>query len=197
MLILGIRVADDEHIAGRELRNEMLTRFCGIEDPESHIDIADKGKPYLKDMNIGFSVSHSHGIAICCVNTGSSTPLSTENILPFDSDLFIWDGGSDFEIGADIEFINDAVSEATIERISRRCYSSDEKKLLTDNESRFLNFFRMWTMKESFGKLKGSGLASVSLLDTENSPKELEFHSHKVSFNGKDFIISVCFNKDS
>lgn len=90
----------------------------------------DYGKPYLDDTNIFFNISHSGDYAICAL--------------------------SDKEIGIDIQQIRKTTSN-----ITEKCFSDDETKYINsfENDDKLEAFYRIWTLKESFIKNIGVGLA--------------------------------------
>lgn len=103
----------------------------------------EHGKPYLKRFpQICFNISHSNGIAVCAISQSG--------------------------VGIDVERIG--AFRATVAR-----------RVLTEKEIEFLEtlaehergemFYRFWTLKESYLKLDGSGLA--------RDPREIEFQMEK------------------
>lgn len=89
------------------------------------------GKPYIKDKDIFFNLSHSENTIMCAV--------------------------SDMEIGCDTEKITDIDLE-----IAKRFFCGTEYEMIakerTDEGKRDM-FFRLWTLKESFVKATGLGMA--------------------------------------
>lgn len=84
-----------------------------------------KGKPYFKDSDIYFSISHSKGLFAILVGKGPC--------------------GVDLQVATDCNY----------EKIAKRFFK--------ERESRFVQiwgeygFFRLWTMREAFGKCTGQG----------------------------------------
>ncbi|NLC41122.1 MAG: 4'-phosphopantetheinyl transferase superfamily protein, partial [Clostridiaceae bacterium] len=100
------------------------------------IRLGDKGKPYLSD-DLFFNISHSGNKVVCSF--------------------------SDEEVGVDIEQIL-PVDEALIRQVS---VSSEQAYLLQlEPEVQRREFFALWTAKESYMKLLGTGLSLA--------PKQLE-----------------------
>ncbi|MGN0106617.1 MAG: 4'-phosphopantetheinyl transferase family protein [Hominilimicola sp.] len=95
------------------------------------LEYGKNGKPYIRDKNIYFNLSHSENTVMCAV--------------------------SDMEIGCDVEKVTDIDLE-----IAKRFFHSAEYEMLvkarTDEEKRDM-FFRLWTLKESFLKATGLGMA--------------------------------------
>ena len=95
------------------------------------LEYGKNGKPYIKDKDIYFNLSHSETTVMCAV--------------------------SDLEIGCDAEKITDIDLE-----IAKRFFCGTEYEMIakerSDEEKRDM-FFRLWTLKESFVKATGLGMA--------------------------------------
>lgn len=100
--------------------------------PEAKVLFTEKGKPYFKDYpDIHFNLSHSGTMAMLCI--------------------------SDLTVGCDLE----EISRAPL-NIASRYFSEKENKFLNsieDPEERNRNFYKIWTLKESYIKATGSGLS--------------------------------------
>lgn len=116
------------------LLHDVLCRELGLLKKNGapfEIVYAKGGKPYLKDYpNVYFNLSHS-GDYVCCVV-------------------------SDIPVGIDIQKITDVK-----EGLARRFFTDrDNQKLeACSKEERKKMFFRMWSIKESYIKLTGRGMA--------------------------------------
>lgn len=118
-----------EHELGRTLLYDGLKAEYGR---EWELCEEEHKKPYLKDTaNIYFNISHTKGLVIC--------------------------GISDREIGVDVECIKE-FHEAVAKKI---CSSWELSFILSASTEREKEerFFRIWTLKESFIKAIGKGLA--------------------------------------
>lgn len=126
----------DKYKHGRDkylaLGAELLLRYglcqAGLSELPLSLEFGEHGKPYLKDSDIFFSLSHSGDWAVCAV--------------------------SDIEVGCDIERIR-PVDLKLARRFSPEEYSAI---ISADEENRLELFFRCWTLKESFMKATGLGL---------------------------------------
>ena len=120
--------------------------------------LGDKGKPYLSD-SLFYNISHSGSKVVCSF--------------------------SDEEVGVDIEQIL-PVDENLIRQVS---VSSEQAYLLQlEPEVQKQKFFDLWTAKESYMKLLGTGL---SLLPTQ---LELSFGTElRIRDAGKQ--VKVCFRQ--
>lgn len=94
---------------------------------------------------------------------------------------------SEVEIGVDIEETS-PIRPAVL----RRCFNEEEQEWIGDNPKRFT---QLWTMKEAYIKMTGTGLSvpakevSVPLpIETINVSDKLFIHS----ISEKSFVISIC-----
>lgn len=97
---------------------------------------------------------------------------------------------SQSEIGVDAESIREAT-----DRVMKRCYSDSEIAYVDSAEDKDTEFTRLWTLKESYVKLTGEGIATdlkSICFDLENA----ESFSDKLSFSqlmiGNTHIVSIC-----
>jgi 4'-phosphopantetheinyl transferase len=122
------------------------------------------GKPYLKSGNIYFNLSHSEKRAMCVV--------------------------SPFEVGCDTEKITDVDME-----IPKHFFCPSEYEMLvniSDENERNDMFYGLWTLKESFVKLLGTGMKTppngfeISVNDGEISVLQ-NIDDRKYNFAEYDF----------
>ncbi|MBQ4526836.1 MAG: 4'-phosphopantetheinyl transferase superfamily protein [Clostridia bacterium] len=150
-----------------------ITLCGGLKSLGADIDslIFDKhpnGKPYIKNSDIHFSLSHSGTFAVCAI--------------------------SDSDVGADIEEITEFNP-----RLAKRYFNKTEYDHIfsksTPEEQRN-EFFRIWTLKESYVKFTGKGISgfpdSTLILNQEphllNDVHGLNF----LEFDLPSYKISVC-----
>ncbi len=127
-------------------------------DPED-VRTGEYGKPYLPEGGFFFSLANKASKAIMVT--------------------------SDNDIGCDLEFIAEReFSQLVIDRN----FFPGEKKILDslNEEERVRGFFEMWTKKEAYGKLIGTGLTDAVLLDTSC------IENGRFSIGGREFLMSVC-----
>lgn len=136
-----------EHQAGLNLLRYGLKDIYHLpfskEDFTEELGKGEHGKPYLKRFpQICFNISHSNGIAVCAI--------------------------SQSEVGIDVERIGTFRSA-----VARRVLTEKEIEFLETlaEHERGEMFYRFWTLKESYLKLDGSGLA--------RDPREVEFQMGK------------------
>ncbi len=114
------------------LASEVLLNYAITKQyPEIQIPVSYKknnyGKPYFENNNIFFNISHSGNYAVCAL--------------------------SNQEIGIDIEKIRDINATG----LSRKVFSDLEKKYFECSKNPIDDFFRIWTLKESYMKARGLG----------------------------------------
>ncbi len=147
--ILRLRFDGDKKrsILGEALARQGISAKCGILQEEILFGREDYGKPFCKNANVHFNISHSKEMVACAV--------------------------SENKIGVDIEKMRNL--ETRITRIS--CTEDDLLFVFGfngipdefDTES-LMRFFRLWTAKEAYFKYCGTGivkLKDVSYKDIE------------------------------
>lgn len=140
------------------------------------IEIDENGKLYLPDIdNFFFSLSHSGEYAACVI--------------------------CDVPVGVDIQ-----QKRATKANIAKRFFKTEETKYIEKHpyEKRDDLFFRYWTGKESYLKLKGQGilggldtffidLDEKKIVDEYNDNREIYLKEYRCL---EDYYISVaCYSK--
>jgi phosphopantetheinyl transferase len=126
---------------------------------------SEKGKPYLKNTDIEFNISHSKKFALI--------------------------GKSKHKIGVDIEFIN---KDEDILNTMDFFLSQEEKDwVLEDNL--WNRFYQMWTMKEARLKCDGDGITVSffpSLMRDEKNKWQYPGYSMSSSLINEDYAYSIC-----
>ncbi|MED3781060.1 4'-phosphopantetheinyl transferase superfamily protein [Heyndrickxia sporothermodurans] len=131
----------------------------------SHIKICKNefGKPYLRDYpNVHYNISHTRGIIVCAV--------------------------SDMPVGIDIEKI-----KAFNKRVPERFFTKSERNYIFENkDNQDERFAEIWTMKESYVKWVGKGMAiSFDSFDVRKIIKgNIIIKTKKID----RYILSVCFS---
>lgn len=147
----------------------LLNEFYGVCADESMIIRGEHGKPYIKGYeDIFFNISHC--------------------------DRAIAVAFGECQLGIDVECIDRPATQSLAKRICSR----DEYECLINSNDFITDFYKIWTLKESYIKAIGRGL-SFSLKDVNFSivgekitcnQKNYLFSQHLF----KDFVISVCYN---
>lgn len=116
-------------LAAGLLLNAAMEREYGLS--EFSVETASHGKPYLAGQSgIHFNLSHSGTVAVCTV--------------------------SDTEVGADIEKID---APHDMMRLANRFFSLLECNAILMSHDPKEAFCRLWTLRESYVKMRGEGFA--------------------------------------
>ncbi|MGN0403012.1 MAG: 4'-phosphopantetheinyl transferase family protein [Acetatifactor sp.] len=124
------------------------------------------GKPYLKEIPIQFSISHSGRFVLCAV--------------------------SEREIGADIQRMED---RTRVRRLAERFFAEDEKQFLAGcerEEELKRRFYELWTKKEALGKLTGEGIFTNKTTQPVRERRDLDWLEVPAP---EGYVISVCRHK--
>lgn len=111
------------------LLSEILLKEYSVELTKDNIHYNDCNKPYLKNSNIYFNISHSRNLIAIIID--------------------------EKECGIDIEYID---YSKDISKICKRVLSNKEQKLLKFKINKYKYFYKLWTKKEAFYKKQGSGI---------------------------------------
>lgn len=120
-------------LMGRILLRYAVIREYGIVPQNTDIERNKFGKPrFCKEDNPYFSISHTKSCVACAVC-------------------------DDADVGIDVETLSPGVDR---QRIADRMFTDGERAYIYETETgRDERFCRIWTMKESYSKLMGLGLA--------------------------------------
>lgn len=142
-------------------------------DENAEISVDGKGKPYLKGRNdLYFNLSHSGNLVMCAV--------------------------SEREVGCDIERVQSGRLD-----VAKRFFTDEERAFVdlgADEDEKNTRFARVWTLKESFVKANGAGLAlglrNFSVVPN-GEPITLDFDGKRYNFYEIDtkndgYKASVC-----
>lgn len=156
-----------EHELGRQLLRHGLEQEYGR---TWDVCVGKTGKPYLKDeQGVYFNISHTKGVVVC--------------------------GISNRMIGVDVERIrrfNEAV-------VKKACTQREQEYVFSgsDDRERAVRFCRIWTLKESYVKAIGKGLA-YSMQDIEFQIGEQDIESTIPGWDyeqfpyGEEYMVAVC-----
>lgn len=131
-------------VAGEMLARKAISQWCNV-PPESIVFFTkEHNKPYAKDLNVEFNISHSGDMVVCAV---SNTPIGIdiEKIRPIDLKIAK-------------RFCNEEELKYLFGFAPR-----DEDFSYTENKEILTRFFSLWTAKEAYGKCVGDGLASINM----------------------------------
>ena len=139
------RFEDDKKrtVVGEMLARQAISEWCGVPEESIVFEIAGHGKPYAKDLNVEFNISHSADMVVCVVD---ATPVGVdiEKIRPVDLNTSKRIFSKD-----EIRYIFECIPDA-----------DDYNRYL--NDAVLQRFFELWTKKEAYGKLLGLGVFAES-----------------------------------
>lgn len=133
-------------VAGEMLARQSISEWCGVPEESIVFEIAEHGKPYAKDLNIEFNISHSADIVVCVVDA-NPVGVDIEKIRP-----------------VDLNTAKRIFSEKEIQYIFE-CSPKIENYNHYLNDAVLQRFFELWTKKETYGKLVGTGIFAESNAD--------------------------------
>ena len=157
----------NENDKKRTVTGEMLARLaiskkCNVKVEDIVFLKKEHGKPFAKDLDIEFNVSHSEDLVVCAINN-TAVGIDIEKIRPIN--LLV---AKRFCTQKELEYLFGYTP--CLEDFK----FTEDKNLLT-------RFYELWTAKEAFGKFLGSGLANISCPAKENVKTITE----------NDYIISI------
>ena len=115
------------------LLRHILGRYLRTAPERLSISTTPQGKPFLRNRELHFNLSHSEGTAVIAICRKR-------------------------EIGVDIEMVR-PVPESS--EIARRWFSTSENKWIQASPEPALAFLRCWVCREALLKASGSGLAAA------------------------------------
>ncbi len=181
MIYVGAAFCEDNknamHKCGEKLRNSML-HALGL-DSMSGVAIAQNGRPFYKNGNADFSISHSSGVCVCAVAVRGETGEHPNSLFVLNADTYA--------VGIDIEPLD---GERNHERIVKKHFTFSEKEYVGNSRERF---FEVWTAKESLCKMTGEGLGKISSVDSKKLPRGICLVTKKIPFGGRPFALSLCY----
>lgn len=123
--------ADAEHaILSRGILRILLTNYLAVAPESIHLERNKNGKPFLKNTELEFNVSHSRDRMLVAITAGRA-------------------------VGVDIEFHRENVQ---MNAISKRWFSPEEQTFLQSSDKPTRTFFDIWSKKEAYIKALGLGI---------------------------------------
>jgi 4'-phosphopantetheinyl transferase len=144
-------------VIGRALARTMLSRYAPIPPREWPIEIDDRGRPELRltptgTCDLRFNLSHTPGLIACAVTVGR-------------------------EVGIDVEYIRRQLTYDIPERFFSPREVADLRALPAAEQD--IAFFDYWTLKESYIKARGLGLAlplgQFTFIRYSDAPPAIQF----------------------
>lgn len=145
------QVAADQWLASRAALRCFAAAYLGIEPLAATFAHEPYGKPYIVDGRLQFNLSHTNGVTLLAFSL-------------------------DTPVGVDVEQIRHDIDSFDI---APSVFSHDERELLAQSEraSRLTTFFELWTIKEAWLKMLGTGLVDdlpmYSILTPDLLPHDL------------------------
>ncbi len=142
---------------------QILKQDFNIEVNQNDIIYNEYNKPYIKDNPIYFNISHSKDIIAIII--------------------------SDCECGIDIEYID---YQKDVEKLALKIMNNTEIKHFNKVINKHKYFYKIWTKKETYFKIKGTGIDFKDLTEYIN----LKNIKSYIYINKKDkYYISFCNTK--
>ncbi len=159
-----------EALAAELLRARLLGAVGAVDEPVSE---GEHGKPYLPNRpDVKYNMSHSGSLAA--------------GILMTDAD--------GLEVGVDVEHVRREGREERIPRIMRRAFTEREKAAVDAAEDPILEFYLIWSRKESYIKYTGEGLSrSLTSVDTTEKQEGVTVRTFVVTdSSGEKYALSAA-----
>ncbi|MBN2684366.1 MAG: 4'-phosphopantetheinyl transferase superfamily protein [Pontiellaceae bacterium] len=119
-------------IAARGALRILLSGYSGLPAPAITFSYTDNGKPFIKNSDIAFNLSHSAEWVLIAISQGR-------------------------KIGVDIEKVKRTMK---VERVAERYFSAEEQSAIQTSADPCALFFELWARKEAYVKACGSTLFS-------------------------------------
>lgn len=149
-------------IAGEMLARKAIAEWCGVSPESIAFMLGEHGKPYIKDLDVEFNISHSGDMVVCAVND-SPIGIDVEQILPLD-----------------LKIAKRICTEEELFYLFGHTPVKDDF-CYTENIEILTRFYELWTAKEAYGKLVGNGLASISIPSQNKTEKIMVDNEYMVS----------------
>lgn len=150
--------------ACESLTGLFLLRKGSLIPPEHALCYGANGRPFFKDAQVDFSITHTKGAILCAVMTGEG------------------------RVGLDAETVTRA-ENLSLNSLAERWFSEQEKALYLANPTAE-RFFTIWTRKEAAVKASGEGLSSLRESDT--ALMEREGKAAFATYRDGDLILTLC-----
>jgi 4'-phosphopantetheinyl transferase len=121
-----------DYVCNHRFVRNVLAAYLDVLPAEINFGVTDLGKPFIKNSNLFFNVSHSKNQALLAISI-------------------------DAEVGVDIEYMKDLQDAITFSNYS---FSEQEKAMVFKNQQIDKDvLFTFWTFKEAYIKATGTGLS--------------------------------------
>lgn len=118
---------------------EILFNEYNISLDNERLYYNEHGKPYLSNRDLYFNISHSNNLIAIII--------------------------SDIECGIDIEYLDE---NREINKIVKKIMNDEELLLFNNSNKKIYYFYEIWTKKEAYFKMIGTGIELKKLNDSIN-----------------------------
>ena len=156
-------------ISGEIFARKMISSFCNVFPEDVFFELGLHGKPYVKNLDVEFNISHSDEMVVCAI--------------------------SDNSVGIDIE----RVKPIGVNILRRVCTDVDLEYIFGDtvtinnipdnfNDKQLCRFYEVWTAKEAYFKYIGTGIKNLKSISMN------ELFEKRQIVNISDYIITIITN---
>jgi len=178
----------------------MLEKYSPKSSVNTAIGTTPTGKPcFREEKNVDFSISHSEEIVMCALycpeqsETKGAIPFPENGVLRFGSCYFIEGDNPSPKIGADIEKLDTKMTEERLSALAKRYFHENENSYMEKNGFSRVKFYTVWTGKESFGKMLGTGLKGILSGFDVTSQNSAVIKNFTLKKDGVSYVGSICF----
>ena len=155
-----------QSIIGEFLLKKLLKKNYNINYKDLKFKINKYGKPFILDMNIYYNISHSHDYVITAISKN--------------------------KIGIDIEKIR----KTNIKNIYQFSTKNELDYILSSKKNIEQRFFEIYTLKESYFKMKGTNLNNIKNVEFTINKNEIICSDKNVKVKIiniiNNYIIAIC-----
>ena len=155
--VQNFKISDDKKrtVAGEMLAKKAIAEWRSVKEEDITILRGEHGKPYVKDLNLYFNISHSENLVVCAVDS-KPIGIDVEKIRPIN-----------------LSVAKRVCNKSELEYLFGFIPQKTDFKLTEDREI-LLRFFELWTAKEAYAKALGEGLKAVRNPTQERIEKIVE-----------------------
>lgn len=153
-------------VAGEMLARKAIAEWCHVPEEAIQFGQSEYGKPSAIDLDVEFNISHSGDMVVCVVDA-KPVGIDVEQIRPVDLNIVRY-------ICAEEEFAYVLGNNPRV----------DDFYKIT-NYSVLSRFFEVWTLKEAYGKLIGTGMTKSGIGDASNFCNVIKYMLDK-------YVVTIC-----
>lgn len=153
-------------VAGEMLARKAIAEWCHVSEEEILFDKLEYGKPFAIGLDVEFNISHSVDMVVCVVDS-QPVGIDIEQIRPID-----------------MKVIQRICTECEIAYVLGDNLNENSFCKITNN-SVLSRFFKVWTLKEAYGKLMGIGI-------TESLVGDVSSMCNVTRYMLDGYIVTIC-----